>query len=227
MDNRFKKSVEYLKKQRRIYNATDLANITGKQKSYISELMTGKRSLSEHFVRDFTSNFPEISMEWLLTGSGDMLKKTLKTFDFKAEEGKATRRIPIYDTFATDVFAAIYCDTPLEISDYISIPNLSPVDGALYARGDSMSPLISSGDIVIFKVVERNPDNILWGHIYIITYFIEGDEFTVLKYIKRSSKAGYILLESYNTRFDPQEIPTSSIIGLALVKASITFHTIG
>lgn len=227
MDNRFKKSVEYLKKHRRIYNATDLANITGKQKSYISEVMTGKRSLSEQFVRVFTDHFPEISTEWLLSGSGEMLKKTVKTFEFKAEEGRSTRRVPVYDTFATAGFMAVYNNSPLEVSDYLSIPNLPPVDGALYARGDSMSPLISSGDIVIFKVVERNPDNILWGHIYIITYFIEGDEFTVLKYLKRSQKAGYIRLESYNPRFDPQEIPSDSIVGLALVKASITFHTIG
>lgn len=227
MDNRFKKSVEYLKKQRRIYNATDLANITGKQKSYISELMTGKRSLSEHFVRDFTSNFPEISMEWLLTGSGDMLKKTLKTFDFKAEEGKSTRRIPIYDTFATAGFLAIYNDMSPDISDYLSIPNLPPVDGAIYARGDSMSPLIESGDIVIFKKVGLQSSNIIWGSIYIISYSIDGDDYTVLKYIRHSMKEGCIRLDSFNSRFDPIDIPASSITALALVKASITFHTIG
>ena len=58
-------------------------------------------------------------------------------------------------------------------------------------------------------------------------YTLDGDDFTVLKYIRHSSKDGYIRLESYNPRFDPQDIPSSSIIALALVKASITFHTIG
>lgn len=199
----------------------------GASKGVISRAIQNNTDIQSKWLTKIVENYPLYSAEWLLSGEGEMIKGKVKTFEFKSEDGRSTRRIPFYDTFATDVFTAIYNDTPLEISDYISIPNLPPVDGALYARGDSMSPLISSGDIVIFKVVERNPDNILWGHIYIITYFIEGDEFMVLKYIKRSSKAGYILLESYNPRFDPQEIPSNSIIGLALVKASITFHTIG
>lgn len=191
---------------------------------YVSSMRKG---IGSEKLEHVLNAFPELSRYWLLFGEGEMLKGEVHTFDFKAEEGRSTRRVPVYDTFATAGFMAVYNNSPLEVSDYLSIPNLPPVDGALYARGDSMSPLISSGDIVIFKVVERNPDNILWGHIYIITYFIEGDEFTVLKYLKRSQKAGYIRLESYNPRFDPQEIPSDSIVGLALVKASITFHTIG
>ena len=191
---------------------------------YVSSMRKG---IGSEKLEHVLNAFPELSRNWLLFGEGEMLKGAVHTFDFKAEEGRSTRRVPVYDTFATAGFMAVYNNSQLEVSDYLSIPNLPPVDGALYARGDSMSPLISSGDIVIFKVVERNPDNILWGHIYIITYFIDGDEFTVLKYLKRSQKAGYIRLESYNPRFDPQEIPSDSIVGLALVKASITFHTIG
>ena len=90
-----------------------------------------------------------------------------------------------------------------------------------------MSPLIASGDIVIFKRVELLPENILWGHIYIVSYTINGDSFTVLKYVRQTTRAGHVRLESFNSRFDPQDIPSSSITALALVKASITFHTIG
>ena len=122
---------------------------------------------------------------------------------------------------------SVYNDLSSNVENYITIPNLPPVDGAIYARGDSMSPLIASGDIVIFKKVELHPDNIIWGSIYIISYTLDGDDFTVLKYIRHSSRNGYIRLESYNPRFDPQDIPSSSITALALVKASITFHTIG
>ena len=56
---------------------------------------------------------------------------------------------------------------------------------------------------------------------------IDGDDYTVLKYIRQSPRTGCIRLESFNSRFDPQDIPSSSITALALVKASITFHTIG
>ena len=156
-----------------------------------------------------------------------MLNGDMQTFDLRSDGEKSIRRVPVYDLEATAGFMGVYQDQSQETSDFLSIPNLPPVDGAIYARGDSMSPLISSGDIVIFKKVERSQNNILWGHIYIVSYFIDGDEFTVLKYIGRSSKPGFIRLESFNSRYDPQDIPSSSITALALVKASIHFHTIG
>lgn len=227
MKNRFKESVDYLKQNRRIYNASDLANITGKHKSYISEVMSGKRPLSEQFVRVFTEHFPEISMDWILTGSGQMLKGEIQSFTLQTDHEKNLRQIPVYEIEATAGFMALYKDLPPAPIDYITIPNLPPVDGAIYARGDSMSPLIESGDIIIFKKVELCPDNVLWGNIYIVSYTIEGDNYTVLKYLRHSSRDGYIRLESFNSRYDPQDIPIDSIKALALVKASITFHTIG
>ena len=148
-------------------------------------------------------------------------------FDRKDRSSHSVQNVPIFELEATAGFSALYRDFSSAVSDYLTIPNLPPVDGAIYARGDSMSPLIASGDIVIFKKVELHPDNIIWGSIYIISYTLDGDDFTVLKYVRHSSKDGYIRLESFNPRFDPQDIPASSITALALVKASITFHTIG
>ena len=89
-----------------------------------------------------------------------------------------------------------------------------------------MDPLIKSGDIIIFKKVELSLDNIIWGQIYLLSYTFNQDDYTVIKYIKKSKKEGYIQLASVNPLFDPQDIPSSSITALALVKASITFHTI-
>lgn len=37
--------------------------------------------------------------------------------------------------------------------DHISIPNLPKCDGAVYVAGDSMYPLLKSGDIVMYKEV--------------------------------------------------------------------------
>ena len=151
----------------------------------------------------------------------------IKTFQLKTDTEQKLQRVPVFDLEATAGFSALYRDLSSAAADYITIPNLPPVDVAIYARGDSMAPLIASGDIVIFKKVELLPENILWGHIYIVSYSIDGDDYTVLKYIRQSPRSGYLRLESFNSRFDPQEIPSSSITALALVKASITFHTIG
>ena len=183
----------------------------------------GDPKVLEEWVESFLKRFPRYSKEWILYGTPPMMR------DEAMLNGKEqpVQKVPVFEFEATAGFSALYRDLSSAASDYISIPNLPPVDGAIYARGDSMSPLIASGDIVIFKKVELHPDNIIWGSIYIISYTLDGDDFTVLKYIRHSSRDGYIRLESYNPRFDPQDIPSSSITALALVKASITFHTIG
>lgn len=183
----------------------------------------GDPKVLEEWVESFLKRFPRYSKEWILYGTPPMMHDEAK---LNGKE-QPVQKVPVFEFEATAGFSALYRDLSSAASDYISIPNLPLVDGAIYARGDSMSPLIASGDIVIFKKVELHPDNIIWGSIYIISYTLDGDDFTVLKYIRHSSRDGYIRLESYNPRFDPQDIPSSSITALALVKASITFHTIG
>lgn len=174
-------------------------------------------------------SFPDYSLDWIMTGKEKTRTDIIpvQTFPLKTDLQVELQEVPLYDLTATAGLVAIFNNVLPDPVDHLRIPNLPPVDGAIYARGDSMSPLIASGDIVIFKKVELHPDNIIWGSIYIISYTLDGDDFTVLKYVRHSSKDGYIRLESFNPRFDPQDIPSSSITALALVKASITFHTIG
>lgn len=194
----------------------------------IYDILSGKtKSITEKMAIKIISAFSEISKSWLMSGDGEMLNGSIHKFELHTDEERATQKVPVYELEATAGFSALYRDLPCIAADYITIPNLPPVDGAIYTRGDSMAPLIESGDIIIFKNVELCPDNILWGNIYIVSYTIEGDDYTVLKYLRHSSRDGYIRLESFNSRYDPQDIPINSIKALALVKASITFHTIG
>lgn len=89
-----------------------------------------------------------------------------------------------------------------------------------------MAPLIKSGDIIIYKKVALSEDNIMWGQIYLLSYTYDQDSYTSVKYLRRSDRLGYVRLVSENPNFDPQDIPAASITAIALVKASITFHTI-
>ena len=306
MENRFKSSVDYLIKKRRIYTASDLAVVLGKQKSYISELLSGKRTMSEQFILDYTKHFPEISRRWLLLGEEPMqnsvydridsvlIEKNLSEREFAKGTGdlgflfpkiyeNAKKRnpadikiamqwvdslrdlfpqysrewllygtgdkfdskdvspnqifsgvtdrpldqqdVPLYDYNATAGLVAIFNDHTLEPTDYLKIPNLPPVDGAIYVRGESMSPLLKSGDIVMYKKKELSLDSILWGEIYLLSFMTDGDSYTAVKYIQKSDQVDKVRLVSFNPTFAPKDIPMSSITALALVKASLTFHT--
>lgn len=160
-----------------------------------------------------------------MTGQGEMRTDTVKAFPLKTDRQVEDQDIPLYDLAATAGLVEIYNDLRPDPVDHLRIPNLPPVDGAVYVRGDSMSPLLKSGDIIIFKKVELSPDLILWGQIYLLSYTIGSDTYTVVKYIKRSAIEGHIRLVSANEFYEPVDIPSGSITALALVKASITFHT--
>lgn len=193
----------------------------------LNKARRGKSDIGKKALQKILNKYQEINSVWLMTGEGEMIRSKVQTFELKTDGTIASRRVPLYELTATAGFLTLYQELSSAVEDYITIPNLPPVDGAIYARGDSMSPLIESGDIIIFKKVDLTPDNILWGNIYIVSYTVDGDDFTVLKYLRHSSRDGYIRLESFNSRYDPQDIPASSINALALVKASISFHTIG
>ncbi|MGN1155263.1 MAG: S24 family peptidase [Agathobacter sp.] len=230
MNDRLKTSVNYLIGQRKIFNASDLAKLLGKQKSYISELLTGKRMISEQFVHSFCGYFPEISQNWLLTGEGEMIKQSTpvspkKTFPLRTDRNLTIQEIPLYDFDASAGLVAIFNDMNAEPVDYLKIPNLPAVDGAIYVRGESMSPLLKSGDIVMYKKKDLTIDNIFWGEIYLLSFNTDGDSYTAVKYIRKSDKPGMVCLASFNPQFAPKEIPMESITALALVKASLTFHT--
>lgn len=108
-----------------------------------------------------------------------------------------------------------------ELLGQISIPNAPRCDGAVYVTGDSMYPLLKSGDIIAYRQV-RNLDSIIYGEIYLIQLENDGDISIVVKYVKRSEKGDdYIKLVSYNKEHDPKDVPLSWIRAIARVTLTI------
>ena len=203
----------------------------GVSSAYVSSI---RRSIDKDKIKSIASNYPSLNIDWLLYGEGEMIRRSDETmrpshvFPLRSDHQiPGDQKIPLYELTATAGLVAIFQDSVPVPDSFISVPGLPAVDGAIFVRGDSMTPVLKSGDIVIYKKMELCEDSILWGQIYLLSYSLESDDFTVVKYIRHSEKDGYIRLISANDFYDPIEIPTGSITALALVKASITFHTIG
>jgi phage repressor protein C with HTH and peptisase S24 domain len=186
-----------------------------------------KTPINSDAIVNILSIYKDINPEWLLTGKGEMLKKE---YDIQMihnppyHEPLSDEEINLYDIDAAANLQTIFSNSQQNIIGKIKIPNLPRCDGAIYIRGDSMYPLLKSGDIIIFREV-HNFDNITFGEMYLIDFSMDGDDYLVVKYINRSEKEGYIKLVSYNPHFDPMDIPISSIRAIALVKASIRLNT--
>ena len=190
----------------------------------------GDPKVLEDWTNVLLKRFPQYSKEWIMYGTGNMFAsdniQPNHTFALSTDRKLEIQDIPLYDLSATAGIMAIFNDASITPDDFIRVPNLPPVDGAIYVRGESMTPLLKSGDIIIYKKLALSLDSILWGQIYLLSFDAGGDTFTVVKYIQKSDDPERIRLVSHNSHFEPKDIPLSSIRALAIVKASITFHTI-
>jgi phage repressor protein C with HTH and peptisase S24 domain len=202
----------------------------GASKGVISRAVRGNTDIQAKWICKIVEIYPQYSTDWLLTGRGEILKdvqnvSAKEDFSLPTDRHVSSQDVPLYALDAAAGLVAIFNSTCVEPADYLRIPNLPPVDGALYVRGESMSPLLKSGDIVIFKKKPLSMDSIIWGEIYILSFNLDGDTYTSVKYVRKSDTPGFVRLVSYNPDFAPKDIPLSSITALALVKASLTFHT--
>ena len=74
MNQRVKDVVKELKKQRKIHSQADFAQEVGIGAVQLSEIVSGKRKISEYYVNKILTRFPEINKDWLVSGDGEMLK---------------------------------------------------------------------------------------------------------------------------------------------------------
>ena len=81
MNQRLKLLISELKKRRIIYSQAEIAEKAGISTTQFSELVTGKRRLSERNIHKILKAFPEINENWMFTGEGEMMKKTSSATD--------------------------------------------------------------------------------------------------------------------------------------------------
>ena len=70
MNQRVKDVVKELKKQRKIHSQADFAQEVGIGAVQLSEIVSGKRKISEYYVNKILTRFPEINKDWLVSGDG-------------------------------------------------------------------------------------------------------------------------------------------------------------
>ncbi len=184
-------------------------------------------------IETIYSKCVNISPEWLLTGNGPMLKNDTPVVDKKEEKAytslvnSKTKEVlhdissfPLYSIDASAGLNKLFIGDS-ELLGQISIPNAPRCDGAVYVTGDSMYPLLKSGDIIAYRQV-YNLQSIIYGEIYLIQLENDGDISIVVKYVKRSEKGDdYIKLVSYNKEHDPKDVPLSWIRAIARVTLTI------
>lgn len=139
------------------------------------------------------------------------------------------QRIPVFNLEATMGLLPLVNGNGIDeekVIDWISIPNMPSSDGALYATGDSMYPLLKSGDMIAYKRIELERSNIFFGEMYVLAIKIDDTEtMKTIKFVHPSDLGDdYIKLVSHNQHHAPKDVHLNKIAAIALVRGSIRIH---
>ena len=137
------------------------------------------------------------------------------------------QEIPLYDLEATAGLKELFSGgkSATQVLDTIKIPHLPKCDGAISITGDSMYPLLKSGDMVLYKEVPL--DSIFYGEMYLLAYQIDDwEEYITVKYVQKSELGDdYLKLVSQNQHHQPKDVKKAQITAIAIIKASIRINT--
>lgn len=71
---RFQEAYEYLKSHGAFHSKTELAELLGRTRAHVSGAYHGKEPFfNDSFLRSFCQKFPEINIDFLLHGEGEMV----------------------------------------------------------------------------------------------------------------------------------------------------------
>ena len=208
-------------------NISEMARIVGVRQPSLRDIVTGKLvkpgfDMLHSIVDNTTLN---ISSEWLLRGEGPMQRKEIEIIHKPPYKDIGHSVIPIYDINAAANLQTLFANENTQhVLGEIKIPNAPDCDGAIYVRGDSMYPLVKSGDMVSYKQL-HNINNLIAGEMYVVDFHIDGNDFLVIKYVKWEERNTTLRLVSYNQHHQDMIIPASAVRAIALIKIVIRINS--
>lgn len=191
-------------------------------------ILTQNNGISEENLARFLAYAPEVNVEWLLTGRGEMLKTKETSSDSPADQqpssrDKDTNKIRIAQEnekgiplipFSAMAGALRGEQTVLEYEcERYVVPAFSGADFLMPVKGDSMNPTYLSGDIVACQRVPIRGIFFQWNKPYVL----DTAQGAIIKRIKPGSDKDHVLIVSDNEEYDPFELPYSEIHAVAMV----------
>lgn len=166
-----------------------------------------KNGMSAPNLAKISSAYPELNIDWLLSGEGAMLKSGIDTSIPKITTNKG---VPYYNVDFIGGFNLIENSQTTTPDYYIDFQKYNSADCWCDVTGHSMEPSISHGDIIALKEIKDWRMFLPFGEIYAIVT----SEHRTIKKVTGSPNPEKFLLIPLNTdiEFQPQEISISIII---------------
>ena len=199
---------------------------TGLSNGAVSKMGDGTRRSTLEKISNY---YPELNSNWLLTGVGEMLQREERSEKIisipqTAVSTKQRKGALIYDIDATCGLSGRDIEfTDEKVIGSIDAPEINPDSKIIFATGDSMLPLIASGDRVVIRKIE-SWDYFNYGQVYLIIT----NEYRLIKRVRRHPKDSdnLILLRSENPDYDDIDLPKREIIHLFIVENILSIKNI-
>lgn len=190
--------------------------------------LESKTGITEDVVTKFFTTYPEVSVEWLMTGGGEMLKNSPSCKEKKQENSDLVEKIPevsynsaigkpYYDVDFLGGFNEIVNSQVSIPTNNIVIQGFEKADFWCNVTGHSMEPKINHGDIIALHKCTLK--DIQYGEIYAVVL----DTLRTIKILRRSTDPKKLRFVPINTTdYDEQEYPIERIMNVYEVIGSIS-----
>jgi SOS-response transcriptional repressor LexA len=179
---------------------------TGLGNGFISKI---KKDVSTSSIEKIRKTHPDLNINWLLTGVGEMLNDTLNNATDNPSRSYETG-VPYFNVDFIAGFDIVLNDQTINPEYRIDFKKYNDADYWVNITGHSMEPLISNGDIIAIKEVHSWRDFLPFGDVYgIIT-----NEFRTVKKVTKSERGNdFLKLIPVNEapEYQPQDIPIKLI----------------
>lgn len=182
--------------------------------SYLQNL---KKDPKPPVLQSILRTYPELNSDWLLYGSGPMLKSDIVDDE---PRGNFVYLIPDETTASAGYFSGLSEGVNKFDCSRIQSPFVG-AEIAIQVSGDSMTPGIKSGDRLFLRRIDDRAF-IPWGH----TVVLDTTNGAIVKEIQPCDEdPDYIMALSTNPKYPPYKIEASSIRAIFKILGILTINT--
>lgn len=188
-------------------------------------ILQQNNGISEDNIARFLAYAPDVSVEWLITGRGEMLSTMQEKKQEKSDSEEKLPKVshnptigkPYYDVDFLGGFNEIVNSQVTIPTNNIVIQGFEKADFWCNVTGHSMEPKINHGDIIALH--KCTLEDIQYGEIYAVVL----DALRTIKILRRSSDPKKLRFVPINTTdYDEQEYPVERIMNVFEVIGSIS-----
>lgn len=199
-------------------NQSQMAERINIHQPNLSAILREKRPCDEAVINKICISL-DISKNWLLTGEGEMLKAHDESVDEpEAETSHARESYKLVPLINIDSVGGVHSPNLIEPSEQYPIKLLPFTDAregdvAIIQTGNSMSPTIPPGSVLLIRKVEDWQEYFGYGNIYVL-WLRDGRRIT--KEVRRyyPDPKNYVWCVSYNPDVADEELPRNLIRGV-------------